>query len=163
MSSSAFSAVQSRVTVWFSSNHLLLLVVASEWCLLTCFIMSEDAERGPANIPHWSCAGSTLVYRQRCRPNIKPAQGQWAMFAGRGHLWSYNEEVILIPCHMTPISPLNTPSQILSTFRVCSHTQQIRDIDPLLEQCWATVVDGGPALHQQWAGMHAHFVTNVTW
>ena len=29
-------------------------------------------------------------------------------------------------------------------------TQQTRDIEPLLVQCWASVVDGGPALNQQW-------------
>ena len=29
-------------------------------------------------------------------------------------------------------------------------TQQTRDIEPLLIQCWASVVDGGPTLNQQW-------------
>ena len=29
-------------------------------------------------------------------------------------------------------------------------TQQTRDIDPMLRQCWNNVVDGGPALAQHW-------------
>ena len=29
-------------------------------------------------------------------------------------------------------------------------TQQTRDIESLLVQCWASVVDGGPTLNQQW-------------
>ena len=28
--------------------------------------------------------------------------------------------------------------------------QQTRDIDSLLDHCWASVVDGGPALNRQW-------------
>ena len=28
-------------------------------------------------------------------------------------------------------------------------SQQTRDIEPLLDQCWASVVDGGPTLNQQ--------------
>ena len=29
-------------------------------------------------------------------------------------------------------------------------TQQTRDIEPLLVQCWSTVYDAGPTLNQQW-------------
>ena len=29
-------------------------------------------------------------------------------------------------------------------------SRQTRDIEPLLDQCWASVVDGGPTLNQQW-------------
>ena len=31
--------------------------------------------------------------------------------------------------------------------------QQTRDIEPLLVQCWASVVDGGPTLNQQWLNL----------
>ena len=29
-------------------------------------------------------------------------------------------------------------------------TQQTRDIDPMMDQCWASVVDGGTTLVQHW-------------
>ena len=29
-------------------------------------------------------------------------------------------------------------------------SRQTRDIEPLLDQYWASVVDGGPTLNQQW-------------
>ena len=29
-------------------------------------------------------------------------------------------------------------------------SQETRDIEALLVQCWASVVDGGPTLNQQW-------------
>ena len=29
-------------------------------------------------------------------------------------------------------------------------SQQTRDVEPLSVQCWASVVDGGPTLNQQW-------------
>ena len=32
----------------------------------------------------------------------------------------------------------------------CDISQQTRDIDPMLCQCWASVVDGGPTLAQHW-------------
>ena len=28
--------------------------------------------------------------------------------------------------------------------------EQTRDIEPMLDQCWADVVDGGPTLNQHW-------------
>ena len=33
---------------------------------------------------------------------------------------------------------------------MCETTQQTRDIDPMLDQCWASVVDGGQTLVQHW-------------
>ena len=41
------------------------------------------------------------------------------------------------------------PAEIYSGHQVRS-CQQTRDIEPLLVQCWASVVDGGPTLNQQW-------------
>ena len=35
------------------------------------------------------------------------------------------------------------------TFQV-NGSQQTRDIDPMLEQCWASVVDGSPTFKQHW-------------
>ena len=32
-------------------------------------------------------------------------------------------------------------------------TQQTRDIDPMLVQCWASVVDDGPTLNQHWVNV----------
>ena len=32
-------------------------------------------------------------------------------------------------------------------------TQQTRDIEPMLVQCWASVVDDGPALNQHWVNV----------
>ena len=32
----------------------------------------------------------------------------------------------------------------------CQHSQQTRDVDPMLVQCWPTVCDSGPASNQHW-------------
>ena len=38
-----------------------------------------------------------------------------------------------------------------SQYQQCaSISQQIRDFDPMLYQCWASVVNGGPTLLQHW-------------
>ena len=41
--------------------------------------------------------------------------------------------------------------------QTCAQTQQTRDIDPKLNQWWATVADGGPTLIQHWMRIHVVF------
>ena len=41
-------------------------------------------------------------------------------------------------------------SQIYEVYGRRALAQQTRAIEPLLVQCWASVVDGGPTLNQQW-------------
>ena len=41
-------------------------------------------------------------------------------------------------------------SRAISTAIPAAATQQTRYIKPVLVQCWASVLDGGPALHQHW-------------
>ena len=52
----------------------------------------------------------------------------------------------------------NITQQFLSQLfgsRVChlTHPQQTRDVDTMLAQCWAVVVDGGPILGQYWVNV----------
>ena len=47
---------------------------------------------------------------------------------------------------MTDITELNYEP----TGNATSHSQQTRDIDPMLDQCCATVYDAGPTLVQHW-------------
>ena len=35
-------------------------------------------------------------------------------------------------------------------------TEQTRDIEPLLFQCWVSVVDGGPTIKQQWLNISCY-------
>ena len=48
-----------------------------------------------------------------------------------------------VSCLLDPCEPTNY-------FVVSETSQQTRDIRPLLLQCWANVVDGGPTLNQHW-------------
>ena len=42
------------------------------------------------------------------------------------------------------------------TLKKC--TQETRDIEPLLVQCWDGIIDGGPTLNQQWLNVSARWV-----
>ena len=51
------------------------------------------------------------------------------------------------------LRPLGLPGTalVITDIIVCVPTsQQTRDIEPLLDQCWSTVYDAGPTLIQQW-------------
>ena len=45
------------------------------------------------------------------------------------------------------------PRQDIQSIVPFTYFQQTRHIDPLLDQCWANVVDGGPTLIQHWIGV----------
>ena len=45
------------------------------------------------------------------------------------------------------------PRQDIQSIVPFTYSQQTRHIDPLLDQCWANVVDGGPTLIQHWIGV----------
>ena len=47
-----------------------------------------------------------------------------------------------------PFTVVITSYRCLPSIAVVS--QQTGDIEPLFDQCWASVVDGGPTLNQQW-------------
>ena len=48
---------------------------------------------------------------------------------------------------------LNQTSPIISGIFLSADTQQTRDVDRMLFQCWADVVDGGPTLKQHWVNV----------
>ena len=55
----------------------------------------------------------------------------------------YHAQTFLAFILMSYISPVTHRWVVIST-------QQTPDTDPLLDQCWPSVVDGGPTLIQQW-------------
>ena len=41
-------------------------------------------------------------------------------------------------------------SQVHRAGELYRHTKKTRDIEPMLSQCWADVVESGPTLNQHW-------------
>ena len=52
-----------------------------------------------------------------------------------------------------PYHTLKKYPPLLSAYNKLTLTQQARDIDPVLFQCWASVADAGPTLKQHWVNV----------
>ena len=72
---------------------------------------------------------------------------QWGKQRLRYLLDPYQEELITDSRHTFYVAPLTmNPCREYSLKAIISKSQKIRDIDPMLGQCWASVVDDGPTV-----------------
>ena len=114
----------------------------------------------PANTRRSSNVGSMLADRRRRWANIIPTLFRWPVFVGLlvylckptdtgfeirtmallSHSYHYPQEVILAQFSLSACMWTNSIHCILFL------SQETRHIDPMLDQCWFDVVDGGSTL-----------------
>ena len=50
-------------------------------------------------------------------------------------------------------------AMVLTSHHIMPYPQQTRHVEPMLVQCWADVVDGGPTLTQNWFNVSSLLVS----
>ena len=112
-------------------------------CLRTLNLMNTLTVDVHDTIP---LSHQTVCYRsvQQGCPHLRTSTQSWS----NSEPWSRNRHWLDVACCLGKWFSVAFWSQLWWLKSIIS--QQTQDIEPLLGQCWASVVDAGPTLNQRW-------------